>query len=61
MAQSRFRPRTECEVRLNPLREMEFGHNGFYNKDEDTGKVTLTGDAYQCGFFVVFFSKPSDN
>jgi len=39
------------------LRDFEFSHNGFYVKDEDTGRTTLTGDAYRCGLIVIFVSR----
>jgi hypothetical protein len=48
--------RTEFGVHLMGFRDFEFGHNGFYEKDDD-GTVTLDGDAYRCGLFVLFVTK----
>lgn len=55
------KPRIEFDARLMRFRDFEFGHNSFYDKDEDTGKTTLTGDAYRCGLVVFFVSKKYEN
>jgi hypothetical protein len=55
--QDPHKPRTVIGARLMRFRDFEFGHNGFYDKDEDTGRTTLTGDAYRCGLIVIFVSR----
>jgi hypothetical protein len=40
------------------FQNMRFGHDSFfYLKDDDTGKVTLSGDVYHCGPIEIDFTR----
>ena len=53
-------PLSSVRILYVGFRNMEFGHNGFYLKDDDTDKTTLTGEVYHCGPLQVVFTKHWD-
>ncbi len=52
--QEPHKPRSVVSAELMRFRDFDFGHNGFVDKDWDTGETKLIGTVYRFGIFKIF-------